>query len=182
MFVCVCVFPWHYQQPLFSKPWWPSLRRVMINGHFPVIYLQEGGAVWFEGGETRRAEGVCVGWVWGGGGGRGWGKGFPASDLTQELGFLGGEVHIQLVCASLFIYRALALVLRSYRRGADIPNVPPPLPSLQTPVQPLWVETHPLHESILSNEKYTHQFDIVSATRANDGYWRDRWSTRHTAH
>lgn len=74
----------------------------MINGHLPVIYLQEDGcrgAVWLEGGERRRAESV---------GERDGGrksKEFPALDLTWELGFLRGEVHIQVcVCVCLTVY------------------------------------------------------------------------------
>lgn len=55
-----------YQKPLFSKPWWLCLERVLINDCFPVIYHQEDGwswPVWLEGGETRTEE---PGERWGG--------------------------------------------------------------------------------------------------------------------
>lgn len=56
-------------------------------------------------------------------------KEFPALDLKRELDFLRGEVQI-CVCASLFIYRALALALFVE------PIYPSTLP-LQTPVAPV---------------------------------------------
>lgn len=40
------------EQPLFTKPGWPFQGRVMMNGHLPVIYLQDDGwsrSVWLTG-------------------------------------------------------------------------------------------------------------------------------------
>lgn len=80
----------------------------MINGRFPVIYLQEDGwswPVWLEGGGTRRKE--SVGERAGvGGKRRKRGKEFPALDLTLQLGFLRGEVHIQ-VCVCVYVPHCL---------------------------------------------------------------------------
>ncbi len=83
----------------------------MINGCLPVIYLQEDGwnsPVWLEGGETGREE--TVGERKGGGERERESKEFPALDRTQELGFLGGEVHIQVcvcVCVCVSVLHCL---------------------------------------------------------------------------
>lgn len=175
--VRVCVSR-HSQQPLFTEPWWPCLGRVMINGHLPVIYLQEdgwSGTVWLEGGETRRVEAV---------GERDSGRKRVRSFLPWTLlwSWVSSEVRctFKCVCASLFIYRALALALfieegnysRQYTsRPCEWKHARAAPAVCQHTFQ--W-ETH--------THTHTYQLDIISAAQANDCNERDWWSTQHTAH
>lgn len=151
--VCVCVSR-QSQQPLFSKPWWPCLGREMINGCFPVIYLQEDGwcwPVWLEGGETRREETV------------GEGGGVKTFLLWTWLGsWVSSEVRYIFKCVRLTVYLQ-SFTSCSVHRGEELIYPPPPTPlptHPQTPVQPPWVETHhavpTTCEHILSNEKHTN--------------------------
>lgn len=143
----------------------------MINGCFPVIYLQENGwswPVWLEGGEMRKEETV---------GERGGEKEkerkeIPALSRTRELGFLQGEEHIKwcvyIVCARLIVYLQ-SLSSRCVHRGGE-------------PLCPIFCSSNPHLAPVsgnipeqcqlcASNGKNTHdQFYIISAAKANGCY------------
>lgn len=103
-------------------------------------------------------------------------KEFPALDLTRELGFLRGEVHIQVcvcVCASaeLFIYRACSV----HREGELLYPVFVPFSPSLAPVSGNTPEQPPLYVSILSNGKPIHinlilfpQLRVMTAIRETD--------------
>lgn len=138
---------------LFSAPWWPCLGRVMINGCFPVIYLQENGwswPVWLEGGEKRKDETV---------GERG-AKRKKEKESFLLRAWLGSWVSTEVrhalkcVCVRLIVYLQNFSSCCVHRGGEPLYTMLSPSNPRLAPVSGNIPEQCPLYVSILSSEKH----------------------------
>lgn len=97
--------------------------------------------------------------------------------------WVSSELRYTFVCVCLSVYLQSFRSCSVHRGGEPLCSVLSPFKPQPIPCE--WKHTRAVPtvcEHTFQWETHTYQFDIISEAWANDCYYRDRWSTQHTAH